>query len=324
MTNSLTRNEIGLLALALILMVVAHWHWLPVPLSIVFIGMLVIRLAWATWMPGPVPLLLRGGISFGILALLVWEVGIPIGREGGSALLICLLALKLLETRTRRDARLLLAASFFTTMVTFLFSQQMIATVYALFVGAVLFAALHGVTPGFGAGASGLSAAVRRAMPLAGRLAIAAIPLTLLTFTLFPRLASPLWGAPWDARTGKTGLSDRMEPGAMSGLWNDDTPVMRAMFRGQLPSPQQRYWRGPVLWDFDGSAWHGANRMAYEDGFSLEYDETSVLAYDVMMEPTEQQWLFPLDLPVRASGIDLRQISDGQTLARRPVIEPAS
>ncbi len=322
MTKSLTRNEIGLLALALILMVVAHWHWLPISLSASFIAMLVVRLFWATWMPGPVPMLLRAGISLAVLALLVSEVGMPIGREGGSALLICLLALKLLETQSRRDARLLLAASFFTTMVTFLFSQQIIATVYALFVGAVLFAAMHGVTPGFGKGTPGLGAAIRQALPLSGRLAIAAVPLTLMAFAFFPRLSSPLWGAPWDARTGKTGISDRMEPGAMSGLWNDDTPVMRAVFEGPLPTPQQRYWRGPVLWDFDGTAWLGANRMAYEEGLNLEYDEPSVLKYSVMMEPTEQQWLFPLDLPVRASGIDLRQISDGQTLARRPVIEP--
>jgi len=322
MNEALDRNEIGLLALAMIVMVLAHLHWLPLPLSGAFLLLLGTRFLYALWRPAGVPLLLRIAAIIGLLAMLLVTVGAPFGREGGSALLICLVALKMVETRTRRDARILLAVAFFTTMISFLFSQQMLATAYALVVAALLFGGLHGLTPSFGHHAPGIAAAVRRALPLATRLALAAIPLTVLTFMFFPRLSSPLWGGPWDNRVGKTGLSDRMQPGAMAGLWNDNTPVFRVTFDGPMPPPPLRYWRGPVLWDFDGSTWFGAERFVYETMPELDHDKASVIRYNVMMEATEQRWLFPLDMPVRTPTDNFRILADGQILLRRPLIEP--
>lgn len=322
MTGQLGRNEIGLLALVVIASIAAHLYWLPGALSAGLVGLLVLRLGFALGAPGPVPLPIRIVAMAGILALLFMTVGAPVGREGGSALLICLLVLKLVETHSRRDARILVAVAFFATMITFLFSQQMLATGYALLVAAVLFGGLHGLTPGHGAPARGLADAIRRAMPLAGRLALAAVPLTLLTFVFFPRLSAPLWGGPWDNRVGKTGLSDRMQPGAMAGMWSDNTPVFRVTFEGPLPSPAQRYWRGPVLWDFDGSTWSGADRFIYETLESFDHDPATERRYEVLMEATEQRWLFPLDMPLPANGVYARLLVDGQMVLRRPLIQP--
>lgn len=322
MTGQLGRNEIGLLALVVIASIGAHLYWMPAWLSAGLLGLLALRFLYAIGSPAPVPLGVRIAAMAGILALLFVTVGAPVGREGGSALLICLLVLKLVETHSRRDARILVAVAFFATMITFLFSQQILATGYALVVAAVLFGGLHGLTPNHGAPARGLRDAIRRAMPLAGRLALAAVPLTLLTFVFFPRLGSPLWGGPWDNRVGKTGLSDRMQPGAMSGMWNDDTPVFRVTFDGPLPPPAQRYWRGPVLWDFDGSTWSGADRFIYEPMEALEHVPASERQYDVLMEATEQRWLFPLDMPLPSNGAYARLLVDGQMVLRRPLIQP--
>jgi hypothetical protein len=46
-----------------------------------------------------------------------------------------------------------------------------------------------------------------------------------------------------------------MSPGNLSQLAQSDALAFRAEFQGATPAPRQRYWRGPVLWDFDGRTW---------------------------------------------------------------------
>ena len=76
-----------------------------------------------------------------------------------------------------------------------------------------------------------------------------------MLFLLFPRVQGPLWGLPQDAYAGMTGLSDSMAPGNLSSLAQSDAIAFRAEFVGEAPPHAQRYWRGPVLWDFDGRTW---------------------------------------------------------------------
>lgn len=322
MNEIVHRRDILYLTWTMLLVVLAHVHWLPVTLTAAFLGLLALKLIWTQWTDHPVPLIVRIGTMLLVLALLVWSVGSPVGREGGSALLICLQALKLLETRNRRDARILIGVAFFTSMIAFLFSQQIVATLYSLTVIAVLFGCLFALTPGFQAQHESLRAAIQRTLPNAGKLALAAVPLAGVCFLFFPRLSSPLWGTPWDARGGKTGISDRMRPGMISALWNDDTPAFRVRFDGPLPPAPMRYWRGPVFWMFDGTTWSGSSRFVYEQGSEVSFQNQDTIEYEVQMEPTEQNWLFPLDVAIRSDADDLRWLVDGQVLARRPIIEP--
>ena len=82
-----------------------------------------------------------------------------------------------------------------------------------------------------------------------------AAPAALALFLLFPRVQGPLWGLPQDAYAGMTGLSETMSPGTLSSLALSDAIAFRAEFRSTPPPQPQRYWRGPVLWDFDGRTW---------------------------------------------------------------------
>jgi hypothetical protein len=93
------------------------------------------------------------------------------------------------------------------------------------------------------------------------KLFVQGIPLATLLFVLFPRLAGPLWGLPADA-TARSGLSDRMAPGTISALSLSDAVAFRVDFAGAVPPSRQRYWRGPVLWDFDGRVWTMIERRA--------------------------------------------------------------
>ncbi len=125
----------------------------------------------------------------------------------------------------------------------------------------------------------------------------------------------------WDATQGKTGISDKMRPGGISKLWNDDTPAFRVTFEGEAPPPEARYWRGPVMWNFDGAEWSGAEVYRRQAPAEVKYTEESVVRYEVLMEPTEQIWWFPLDFPLEVPE-DSHVSGDGQVTTRRPIIGP--
>ena len=92
---------------------------------------------------------------------------------------------------------------------------------------------------------------LRTSMVLLGQ----AVPAALVLFLLFPRVQGPLWGLPQDAYSAMSGLSDSMAPGSLSQLTLSDAIAFRVDFQGEAPRRRTLYWRGPVLWDFDGRTW---------------------------------------------------------------------
>jgi hypothetical protein len=55
------------------------------------------------------------------------------------------------------------------------------------------------------------------------------------------------------------GLSDSMAPGNLSQLTLSDAIAFRVDFKGEPPRRRALYWRGPVMWDFDGRTWRLGN-----------------------------------------------------------------
>jgi len=153
----------------------------------------------------------------------------------------------------------------------------------------------------------------RQNLRMVGKLLLQGAPLALLLFFVFPRLPGPLWSLPADA-TGKTGLSDSMEPGSIGSLSMSDEVAFRVEFEGAPPPVDQRYWRGPVLNEFDGQRWsirQNNTRLRIS-----EPDLNSVLQYTVMMQPNHQQWLFALDHPTSLPKSDTVDNNDSRVLAR--------
>ena len=321
MTAPLDRFRYRLLIALIALMLGGHAHWMP-PL---YVGWLCAVLAVAGWRARhqvrATDALIRLPLLLATLAALIYTVGSPIGREGGSALLGGLIVLKLFESSGRRDARVITAAALFFCMIGFLFGQGLTLTLYFCAVACACFVTLHVVSSSGDGSWLGLQRDLRRGLRVAGRVVAASIPLTVLAFVFFPRLSSPLWGAPWDATHGKTGISDRMRPGALSQLWNDDSPAFRVTFDGEAPPPAARYWRGPVLWAFDGQEWSLADRYRATLPLVPNFEPASVVDYEVLMEPTEQSWWFPLDVVLSAPA-DSQITGDGQVVSRRPLIGP--
>lgn len=111
-----------------------------------------------------------------------------------------------------------------------------------------------------------------------------------------------------------------MAPGLISELFIDDSAAFRARFEGPVPPTSELYWRGPVLWNFDGLTWTRPD-FAIRSPASIDLGRvTDPLVYEVTLEPTQRNWLFALDVPVMKppkGGLQL----DHTIYQRRPVID---
>ncbi|HIE5353993.1 TPA: transglutaminaseTgpA domain-containing protein [Stenotrophomonas maltophilia] len=255
-------------------------------------ALLTAALSWRRVLPMPVRLLL----VLGMLAAIVWQIGlVRPGRDTGCALLAAMLAIKSSELRSLRDARSLLGFALFSPFAAFLLDQGPLTTLLAALAGLCALLALQRLAQGEGH-ADALP--LRGQLKGVGRLLALGLPLALASFWLFPRLSTPLWGVP-ERAVSTPGLSDSMEPGQWLDLMADDTPALRVQFFGAVPDPDQRYWRGPVLTDFDGRRWtrdraRTQRPPAIVDAGARGWD------YQIDYEPTDRRQLVALDLPTRA------------------------
>jgi len=121
---------------------------------------------------------------------------------------------------------------------------------------------------------------------------------------------------PQDAYGGVMGLSDTMSPGSISRLSQSDAIAFRAKFEGERPPNSELYWRGPVLWHFDGQTWRAADpRLRYDIRYQAE---GSPIDYEVTLEPHNRHWLYALDLPGRLPA-NARATTDYQLISLTPV-----
>jgi protein-glutamine gamma-glutamyltransferase len=241
----------------------------------------------------------------------VWiEYRTLFGRQPGILLLMLFSGLKLLETRSHRDAAVAGFLGYFLIVTNFLYTQTIPMAVLA---GLALFL-ITATLIGF----SAPQRAPRANLRTAGLLLAHAAPAALALFLLFPRVQGPLWGLPQDAYAGMTGLSDTMTPGNLASLAQSDAMAFRAEFQGASPPSPLRYWRGPVLWDFDGRTWSiGANYLV---DFAAPRGGRASYRYEVVIEPHNRHWLFALETAATLPD-GARMSYDGQLVSSSPVRE---
>jgi len=238
------------------------------------------------------------------------------GIEAGSALLALMAALKLLETRVLRDYVLLVLIGCFLLLAAILRDQSLVLLPYYALATWLAVAALAAVTR------TSEAMPWRRAVALSGRMLLYAAPLAALLFLLFPRVPGPFWALPSSPRA-TSGLGDEMTPGDISDLTLSDEPAFRVRFHGSVPAPLERYWRGPVMHDFDGYTWR-RSRGAFLPGQAPQYSGPRY-EYRLMLEPNNRTWLFALDQPVAWRGDEaVFQSFDYQLNVARPVTQPLS
>ena len=294
---------------SLALVIAPHLAHLPLWVGPLCLGLGAWRVAaerGRVALPGK-PLLIA--LTAACTALILAEFHTLFGRDAGVTLLVVMISLKLMEMKTRRDILITVFLAYFLVAAGFLYSQAIPMVLYLLL-------AVWTITTtmiAYGDTASGL--ATRARMKLGAVLLLQAMPLMLVLFVLFPRV-SPLWSLPQDAHSGVSGLSDSMSPGTISQLIQSEAVAFRVNFSSPLPPAQTRYWRGPVLWDYDGRTW--STRTPSPESASLPLLRGGATTYVLTLEPHHQRWLFALDLPATLPP-DSRAAGDMQILAREPV-----
>ena len=255
----------------------------------------VMAMAWRQ----PLPAVLRLILSGSSLLAVFWVLP-GIGRDTACAVLAAMLALKPAETFSQRDGRSLVGFALFAPFATFLLNQGPISLLLALLSVLLALTALQRLAANEGQVPHIEQGLFDRAAVFAVlRLFAIALPLTLAAFWLFPRLPTPLWGLP-QRTVATTGLSDSMTPGGMFDLLLDDSPAARVQFFGESPKQTQMYWRGPVLWDFDGRTWRQAYDL-FRSAPATVRMSSSDWDYRIDLEPTETRQLIALDLPTTAT-----------------------
>jgi transglutaminase-like putative cysteine protease len=233
------------------------------------------------------------------------------GVGPGSALLAIMASLKLLETRQRRDQFVLLFISIFLVMSSLLREQYLWSLPY------LVVSVLMIMTAWLRTSATPQESA-RDSIRAGSRLVMYAAPVAIAMWVFFPRIATPFWSVPIDTSSGVTGLSETMSPGDISSLSRSDAVAFRVTFADAVPPPQERYWRGIVLTQFNGRSWSGSEPLFGGDRGDVQYLGDPI-RYRITLEPTRQQWVFALDMPY---GWDLprTQLVQNQQLARiRPI-----
>lgn len=238
----------------------------------------------------------RLGLAFAAFVAVLAQHGTINGVEAGSSLLVVMMALKFLEAQNQRDQLVLIMLSYFLMFATLLTERS------PLTVGYLILAAWVATVGLLQIGRQGALLEPRATTALAGRLLLQALPVMLLLFLVFPRLPGPLWAVS-SSSSATTGLSEELSPGDITKLGLSDEVAFRVEFAGRAPSPRVLYWRGPVLSDFDGRTWRmrpwlrlGRNPVA-----TIEFYGEPI-EYRMMLEPSNNNWAFALDLPQTWSG----------------------
>jgi transglutaminase-like putative cysteine protease len=228
------------------------------------------------------------------LGLVIFTTNVSDGRLAGTALLVVMLGLKLLELRARRDIHITVFLGYFLVLTQFLYDQSLLLAAY-LFLGIFALISVQ-------VGLSRVDIALRLQLRNSLAMLAGALPLALVVFLLFPRLQSPLWGI--STQGAVTGISEEMTLGNIGSLSRSNDIAFRVRFFDPPPDPGQRYWRGPVLWNTDGERWSpGVQPVRSLPAIS---GNDSAIDYEMTLEPTGSYWLFGLDVVAdRPSGTHL-------------------
>lgn len=232
------------------------------------------------------------------------------GLDAGSALLVLMAGLKVVETRSRRDHVMVVFIGWFMCLAALLHDQSPLTAAWVSMAFWLLAATLLRVAR---TGDGGLT---RSPFWITGRMLLLALPLMIALFLFFPRVAGHFWGIPGSDRA-LSGLGDELSPGDISELTLADTVAFRVRFDGPLPPREERYWRGPVLSETDGYSWRQPRGQVYP--WQAVEPESRPVSYQVTMEPSGRRTLFALEMVDDVPASLGRQSWDYRLVAAHPV-----
>jgi protein-glutamine gamma-glutamyltransferase len=314
-TSPIPNRSCTALAMAALLITAAvNWHhlaWWCLPLLLLASGWHIRATLRAHPLPGRAAL-------FGLAVIITCGVLLSYrtlnGLAAGATLLAAMAAAKLFEARTLRDWHVLNGATLFLLLAACLDRQQLWRLpVYAL----CLWLSASSLR-GLGGGAALPTTTLLRE---SARQLLYAVPMATILFLFFPRLPGAFWALPSEA-TAITGLSDEMTPGDIARLVESDEPALRVRFSSALPPARERYWRGPVLHDFDGATWRRHRTTTAASGV-LE-PRGPVYRYSATVEGNTHSTVIALEMTVPPALPGVAYMDDFQLLSHRPLSQAQS
>lgn len=346
--EQLPRNSLFWILISLLAVIVPHAARLPIWLLLALVAVTIWRIQvhrgiwsypnrWVKWL-----------LAFSSIVGLWLTYGASVSLEPMVALLIFSLMLKLLEMYRRRDAQTVIFLGFFVIATQWLFYSGVAAFLYGILCLFLLLMALLALQlPSDSdvkarATSAKQSQSVDHPLWVQGKtlawMLLFSLPMMLLLFLFFPKVGA-LWAVPQIKPQAQTGVSDRMSPGDLSSLSRRGGRAFTVEFSGELPAPQQLYWRGMVLSQFDGRTWTRSQWSGQEtrsvtvlpdDLFAAEADKQRLpniqsppntptkTEYRVTLEPHHQTWLYALP-KVLGVPAHIRQTGEWTLLNDYPV-----
>lgn len=245
------------------------------------------------WARAGLVLVAGGGVAVGY--------GLDFSLEPAVAMLLLAFALKLLEMRSARDLRVVLLLAYFVLAAQFLYDQRMAMAAWQLLAFVVITALV--ISQQQRPGPLQLGASLKWAAVLTAQ----ALPLAVVMFVFFPRLA-PLWAVPMPDSGARTGLSESMTPGDVARLTRSEALAFRVEFDGERPALPSLYWRVLTYDHYRKGSWSQAplpadlQRPVYwlDDSRPPAWQQQMPAGetwarYTVLAEPSWQPWLIALD-----------------------------
>ena len=297
------------LVVGLFLALLPHYPRLPLWVSLLSACLVIWRVG-VTWWNWPLAsAVVRIPLTVFASVAVFSHYGTVFGRDAGVALFVTMLSLKLLESFRRRDLLLVASLSYFLIVTHFYYSQSIPVALYMILPLTATTAALIDMQATI---AAPPSLRWRQGIVLLAQ----AVPLMVIMFFMFPRLANPFWNYGGSSAEMRTGLGDRMSPGSFTDLIIDDSTAFRVKFQGAVPGQKDLYWRGRVLWDYDGTTWN--TDWVLSQGIPRFEGTGELLRYRVTLEPHDRRVLLGLDLPAKRPTTGLIN-QDFELFARKEV-----
>jgi len=134
-----------------------------------------------------------------------------------------------------------------------------------------------------------------------------AIPLAAAMFVILPRTQYPILGFLNREDRAKTGFTDNVRLGGVSGIQEDASVILRANMA--KIDETELYWRGVVLDYFDGISWRNLNKNLAIPTKGIDVKGVQV-RQTIYLEPYNNNFLFAIDKPVHISLRGSRKFND--------------
>jgi len=291
-----------------------HIGAIPIWVIVTCAAAAAVRLGLAARGRDAPPQILRIVIACLAVALLFAQFHTFNGIKAGSSLLALMAGLKLLETRNNRDVCVIILIVYFLGLSALLGGESLWLLAYLVGVCWLTTATLLRLT------VAQEGPDWRASLRYSGRIVLHAMPLALILWLFFPRLAEPMWRVGGGTTSATTGLSDSLSPGDITNLALSDDIAFRVRFNGAYPPVKERYWRGPVLYRFDGRTWNRSDAN-FPPAPALIPDGPAY-RYTVSLEPYPHSWLYTLDWPTQTDLPNTHFSGDLVLLQSGPVSRP--